>query len=56
MTNWRLLKTSHENNKGLQEKKCGEWLLRALAGNFLGLIISPIKGFTRIMAGQFSQL
>jgi hypothetical protein len=56
MTNWLLLKISHENNKGLQEKKCGEWLLRALADNFLGLIRSPIKGFTRIMADQLGQL
>ena len=56
MANYLLLKTYHENDNGLHEKKGRELLLIATAGKFLGVIRSPIKGFTRITADQLSQL
>ncbi len=56
MANCRLLKTYHENDNGLHEKKGRELLLIATGGKFLGVIRSPIKGFTRITADQLSQL
>ena len=56
MANYLLLKTYHENDNGLHEKKGRELLLIATAGKFLGVFRSPIKGFTRITADQLNQL
>jgi hypothetical protein len=56
MANSGLLKKYQKKRQRASREKCGEWLRRALAGKILGLLRSPSSGFTRIMAGQLSQL
>ncbi len=49
MANLRILKTYHENDKGLQEKKWRELLLRAVTGRVLAVIVG--EALSRALLG-----
>jgi len=49
MANCRLLKTYHENDRGLHEKKWRKLLLSAVAGKFLEVIVG--EALSRALLG-----